>query len=71
MNKLLSIEVRGKEHNWSFNFHGDPKHLDDWRNDGIEINEICNSIPLWAHSMGLTPIWFFIQDLFNFKFLKR
>lgn len=71
MKQLLSIEVRGHEHEWSFNFYGDPKHLDEWRDDGLEVVEIVNTIPSWAVDLGLTKIWFFIQDLFNFKFLKR
>ena len=71
MNKLLSVEIKGKEKNWSFNFYGDPKYLDEWRGDGLEINEICNTIPLWIYSIGLTRFWIFMQDLFNFKFLKR
>ena len=70
MNKLLSVEIKGKEKDWSFNFYGDPKYLDEWREDGLEINEICNTIPLWVHSMGLTRPWIFLQDLFNFN-LKR
>ena len=28
--KLLSIEVKGKEHNWSFNFYRDPKIEGSW-----------------------------------------
>lgn len=70
MNKLLSVEIKGKEKNWSFNFYGDPKYLREWRDDGLEIFEICNTIPLWVHSMGLTRPWMFFQDLFNFNFKR-
>lgn len=66
--KLFSIEVKGKHHKWSFNFYGDTKDLETWRQDGLEINEVINSIPEWAVNMGLTRLWFFFQDLFNFKF---
>jgi len=69
--KLMSVEVKGAERNWSFNFYGDPKHLEDWRDDGLVVHEIINSIPEWAADLGLTKIWFFFQDVFNFKFLKR
>jgi hypothetical protein len=43
MEKLLYIEVEGKEKKWSFNFMGDPKHLEDWRADGLEVGEIVAS----------------------------
>lgn len=71
MKKLLSIKVRGAEKDWSFSFYGDPKHLDEWRDDGLEIDEIVNTVPVWAAELGLQKIWFFIQDVFNFKFFKR
>lgn len=71
MNKLLAVEIKGKEKNWSFDFYGDPKYLDEWREDGLEVVEICNTIPLWVHSMGLTSFWIFMQDLFNFKLFKE
>lgn len=67
MNKLLAVEIKGKEKNWSFNFYGDPKYLNEWREDGLDVVEICNTIPLWIHNLGLTKIWIFLQDLFNFK----
>jgi hypothetical protein len=68
MKKLLSIEVRGNTNEWSFNFYGDPKYLEEWREDGLEINEIVNTIPEWVVDMGLTRLWIFFQDLFNFNF---
>lgn len=71
MKKLLSVEVKGQEKSWSFEFYGDPKYLDEWRQDGLEINEIVNTIPLWAIDLGLTKIWIFFQDLFNFNLFKR
>lgn len=71
MKRLMSIEVRGKEHEWSFNFYGNPKHLEGWRNDDLEINEIVNTIPEWVVDYGLMGPWIFFQDLFNFKFFKR
>jgi len=71
MKKLLSVEVKGAEHNWSFNFYGDPKHLEDWREDGLEVNEIINTVPEWVVDCGLAKPWIFFQDVFNFRFLKR
>ncbi len=64
--RLMSVEVKGKEHSWSFSFYGDPKHLEDWRNDDLEISEIINTIPVWVVDYGLMKPWIFFQDLFNF-----
>ena len=69
--KLMSLEVRGKDNYWSFNFYGNPKHLDHWRDDGLEINEIMNTIPEWVVDIGLIRPWMFFQDLFGFKFIKK
>lgn len=65
--KLMSVDVRGKDHSWSFNFYGDPKYLDEWLADGLDIKTIENIIPEWIVDMGLTRLWCFFQDLFNFK----
>lgn len=65
--KLMSVTVRGSLKTWSFNFYGDPKHLNEWRTDGLEIGEIENVIPVWVVTLGLTRAWCFVQDVFNFK----
>lgn len=65
--KLLSISIKGKTKNWSFNFYGDSKYLDEWREDGLEIDEVVNTIPEWIVMLGLTKGWIFFQDIFNFK----
>lgn len=31
--QLLSITVKGSEKTWSFDFYGDPKHIDEWEAD--------------------------------------
>ena len=69
--KLFSISVNGKSKKWTFLFHEDYKYLKEWREDGLEIDEIINVIPVWVVESGLTRPWIFFQDLFNFKFLKR
>ena len=67
MKKLLSIEVQGKTRKWSFNFYGNPQNLHLWREDGLEVNEVINSVPEWVHSLGLTKPWIFFQDIFNLR----
>lgn len=69
--KLLSVTVRGDNHTWTFNFVGDTRYLDDWRSDGLEIDEIENIIPEWVVYYGLTKVWCKLQDWFNFKFWRR
>ena len=65
--KLLNVAVRGNSKEWSFNFYGDPKYLEDWRSDGLEVYEVENTIPVWVNELGLTRLWCIFQDLFNFK----
>lgn len=65
--KLLSVTVKGNTSEWSFNFYGDPKYLQEWRNDGLEVYEICNTIPEWIVNLGLLKQYIFLQNLFNFK----
>jgi hypothetical protein len=65
--KLLSIDVRGTHKKWGFVFVGDPKHIDEWRADGLDVNEIENMIPEWVADAGLVRPWCFLQDLLNFR----
>lgn len=67
--KLLSITVKGNHKTWSFNFYANPEHIDAWRNDGLEIDVIENTVPLWIANAGLVSQWCWLQDLFNFKFM--
>lgn len=67
-NKLLSITVDGKEgRKFSFNFYGDTKYLSEWREQGLQIDEVLNIIPEWVVHAGLARPWCFMQDVFNFK----
>lgn len=65
--KLLSVTVQGKEETWIFNFYGDPKYIQEWRKDGLAIDEISNIVPIWVVNWGLLKPWIFMQDVFNFK----
>jgi hypothetical protein len=62
MKKLYSIYVRGKTKEWSFNFWDDEENLKDCMNDGLKIDRVKNRIPMWAQELGLTKIWFWLQD---------
>ena len=65
--KLLEISIQGKSKKWAFITKGDPKYIEEWRNDGLEINVIENMIPEFVVDMGLTRIYCFFQDVINFK----
>lgn len=65
--KLYSLTVRGKTHTWSFHTYIDPRYVEEWRADGIEIDEIVNTIPEWVVDIGLTRAWCFVQDVFHFR----
>ena len=40
MDKLMSITVHGISKDWAFQFVGDDQYLDEWRDDGLEIDEV-------------------------------
>jgi hypothetical protein len=65
--KLLSIKVRGVSKKWSFTFYGDPKHLKEWREDGLDVYQIENVIPAWVVGAGLARPWCFLQDALNLR----
>lgn len=67
MKTLIGIEVRGKHKKWGFTFYGDKKNIQEWRDDGLEVSEIENQIPVWVADYGVTRIWCFMQDILNFK----
>ena len=64
---LIGLEVKGRTKSWGFAFYGDPKHIPEWRADGLEVSEIEILIPVWVLNLGLARAWCFVQDLWNFK----
>ncbi len=63
MKAKYSIFVKGKSGNtYSFSFIGYSEHLQEWENEGFEIVEVCNTIPILAHRLGLTSLWAWLQD---------
>jgi hypothetical protein len=33
----------------------------------LEVHDVINTIPVWVAGLGMTRVWCFAQDLFNFK----
>ncbi len=63
-----SVEVRGKRSTWCIDTYITRQTAQDWRDDGLTVHEVLNSIPAWWVDAGL-PVgwWCFWQDVFNFK----
>ena len=59
----LTLFVKGKHKRWSFRVTGTPQHLADWRADGLEVDEVVNTIPTWAPCR----LWCWAQDVFRFR----
>lgn len=57
MKKLYSLDIRGKRKEWCFDIWADPKYVEEWRNDGLVLQEILNTVPMWVADFKLTRIW--------------
>lgn len=66
MKKTMVIEVKGRTKVWNFAIKADEKYLKEWQADGVPICLLANTIPVWAVKLGLTRIWFFVQNVWNF-----
>lgn len=61
--KLYALNIRGKRKEWSFHVWVDPKYLDEWRADGLSLDEIVNTIPQWWVDAGFSVrLWCWLQD---------
>lgn len=69
MSEILHVvHVRGKGSTWCIHTYITKETAQDWRNDGLDVSEILNSIPEWAVNAGIpVRLWFFVQDVFHFK----
>lgn len=67
MKHRYGVHIRGNQHLWIFHVDAPPEHVADWRADGLEVDELYNSIPFWAQQAGLTLLWCFVQDIFHFR----
>jgi hypothetical protein len=62
-----SVDVRGKQLEWSVTWNASQEQIDAMRADGIDIWMPENSIPAWVVDIGLLRPWCFFQDIWNFK----
>ncbi len=42
-----------------------PEPVEDWRAEGLEVDEPINTIPVRIHGLGLTRPWCAAQDFWN------
>lgn len=61
MKRLYSITIHGKHKTWSHLVWANPEHVADWREDGIEVDEVVAVVPEWVNSIGLTRPWCWLQ----------
>lgn len=65
MKTTLQIVVRGKTKTYAFVFKGDPKYIKEWQEQGLDIDEVLNSIPEWVVRAGLMRPWIAVQDVWR------
>lgn len=63
MKKNLCITVVGKSGAlYCFDFQGEEKLITEWVADGLDVEEVVNTIPAWVAMIGLTRQWCRLQD---------
>lgn len=64
--KYYSLNVRGKEHEWSFSMWLDPKLVEEATADGIKLERCAGDIPAFVADLGrpAIDIWTFLQKIY-------
>ena len=66
--KIHALIVRGRSgQRYMFLTAVDPRLVEGWQSDGIDIDPVANIIPRWVARIGCVRAWCFLQDIFNFK----
>ncbi len=65
MKQKMLITVQGKTGKFVFDFVGDDKYLQDWIDEGLEINVVMYSIPKWVVNLGLMRVWMKASDIWQ------
>ncbi len=67
MKKPHALSVTGRSHTWRFVVQLDPRHVEELREDGVEImGAVAHRIPEWLPAR-LTVAWCFLQDVFHWR----
>ena len=67
MKKNMSVTIRGKKSTWNVNGFMPDEQIEAMREDGIELSEVINTIPVWVVEIGLLRPWCFLEDILNFR----
>lgn len=62
MKRNYVIEIRGREHVWGLNVRAEPEHVEDWRADGLVVDEVIATIPEWVVDLGLLRPYVRVQE---------
>lgn len=62
MKLRYAVTLRGRTGSWSVTFDAKPEHVEGMRADGLVIDELVNTAPEWAVSLGLLRPWCWTQD---------
>lgn len=65
MKQPMFVEVQGKSGAYNFQLKGDPKHLAEWRAEGLSVYVIEYAMPEWAASLGLARPWGAVQKFWR------
>jgi hypothetical protein len=63
MTRLYSITIQGTRRTWNHLVWAKPEHAEEWRQDGIEVDEVLYIVPDLVQSMGLTRPWCWLQKI--------
>jgi hypothetical protein len=63
MTRLYSITIQGTRRTWNHLVWAKPEHAEEWRRDGIEVDEVLYIVPDLVQSMGLTRPWCWLQKI--------
>lgn len=59
--KIYELTVHGKTKTYGFSIIIDPVYLEEYREQGLELDEILYTIPEWIVDFKLTRLWVWLQ----------
>lgn len=67
MKRKYLIVLKGRLNRWITVIELTDEAADDMIADGIEIAEFIGIIPGWVRGLGMSKVWLFAADVFNFR----
>ena len=62
MKKLYELPIKGRKKQWGFEVWLEEKHIKDYLEDGLQLDEIVASIPAWVVMIGFTTPYLWIKQ---------